>query len=145
MNNVRALGKVGDVKIVRDGYARNYLIPHDLARPATAGNMKEVETFKAKRLAAWELAQAQAREVADKLKNATLEITASANEKGTLFAAIEPEQVATLISEKAGAAIDAKHIILSGPIKSIGVHEFTLELTDEVTVTMSLTVTPPQS
>lgn len=140
LDNIRAVGKVGDLKEVKDGYARNFLLPRHLARIASEGVVKDVEQMKAKKLAAYDLAQSQAREIADKFKDVTISLSGSANEKGTLFAAIEPEQIATELSSIAGAKIDPTHILLSEPIKTLGEHTLTLDLTDEVSVPITVQI-----
>lgn len=140
LDHIRAVGKVGDVKDVRDGYARNFLFPRNLARLASDGVIRDVEQTKAKKLAAYDLAQTQAAEVADKLKDAVVELKGTANEKGTLFAAIEPSQIAPELSTLAGVKIDANDINISEPIKTVGKHSATIDLTDEVSVSITIKV-----
>lgn len=140
LDNIRAVGKVGDIKDVRDGYARNFLLPRNLARIASDGVVKDVEQIKAKKLAAYEMAQTQAKQVAEKLKDTEIEIKGAANEKGTLFAAIETEQLAKELSTAAGVRVDPAHIILAAPVKTVGEHTVTVELTDEVSVDVSVKV-----
>lgn len=144
MDNVRALGKVGDIKDVRDGFARNFLLPRSLARAATAGSVKDVEQFKAKKLAVFDLAQKEAQMVADKLADVVVELTAQANEKGTLFAAIEPDEIALKLSELAGAKISAADIVLSAPIKTVGEHQAVIDLADEISVEVKVKVSRTQ-
>ena len=140
LDNIRAVGKVGDIKDVRDGYARNFLFPRNLARLACDGVVRDVEQIKAKKLAAYELAQQEAQVVAEKLNDATIELTGAANEQGTLFAAIEREQLAEALSEKAGAKIDPQHIVVTEPIKAVGEHTVTAELTDDVSVDVRVSI-----
>ena len=141
LDNVRSVGKVGDVKDVRDGFARNFLFPSSLAKLASEGMIRDVEQMKAKKLAAYDLAQKDAQTLADTLKEVTIELTATSNERGTLFAAIEASDISRELSEKAGAKVDPRHIIIDTPIKALGDHVVHVELTEEVTVDMKVTVT----
>lgn len=139
-DNIRAVGKVGDIKEVRDGYARNFLLPRNLARVATDGVVRDVEQTKAKKLAAYDVAHEQAQAMADKLKETSIELKATANERGTLFAAIEVKQISAALSAESGAHIDPTHVILSEPIKMVGEHSVLVDLTEEVSVTVKIKV-----
>ena len=139
-DNIRAVGKVGDIKEVRDGYARNFLLRRNLARVATDGVVRDVEQMKAKKLAAYDVAQEQAQAMADKLKDTSIELKATANEKGMLFAAIKAEQISAALSTESGAHIDPAHVILSEPIKMVGEHSVLVDLTEQVSVTVNIKV-----
>lgn len=143
LDNIRGVGQVGDVKDVSDGYGRNFLFPRSLARPATAGAVKDAEALKAKRLAARSLELEQAQAVAAKLAGAVIEMTGKANAKGTLFAAIEPEQVAERLSTLAGARIEASAVRLAEPLKTLGDHTVTVHLTDEVSASVTVKISAP--
>jgi len=140
LENIKGIGQVGDIKEVADGYARNFLLPRRLARSANVGAIKDVEAVKVKKMAALDLAKDEAKAIAEKIEGTTVEMSAKANEKGTLFAAIEPADIAKELSKLAGAKVEESAIELDEHIKTVGDHEVRLELVDGVTVTVILKV-----
>ncbi|HXV27158.1 MAG TPA: 50S ribosomal protein L9 [Candidatus Paceibacterota bacterium] len=140
LDNIRSVGQVGDVKDVSDGYARNFLIPRRLARAASEGAAKDVQAIKAKKLAAAKLADDEAKATAEKLSGTPVQIAGKANAKGTLFAAIEPADVAAELSGLAGARIEASAVQLDEPLKTVGEHEVTVKLTDNVSATVKVVI-----
>lgn len=142
LDNIRGVGMVGDIKDVSDGYARNFLLPRNLAKAATPGAAKQLEAIKAKKLAEIEIERTNARELADKLKDTKLEIKAKTNEQNTLFDGIEAKDLAKLIHEKTGIDIKPDQINLPEHIKHAGEHTINLELFPDITTTINLVITP---
>ncbi len=140
LDNVKGIGHVGDVKDVNDGYARNFLIPRKLARTASEGVIKEVQNLKAKKLQAIELAKSQASELADKINGLEIKIPGRANEQGTLFAGIEPRDIAKVVSKSVGIQIVPAQIKLDEHIKSLGAHSIKIELAEDVSAILTLKV-----
>jgi large subunit ribosomal protein L9 len=132
LDNIKGIGVVGQVKDVSDGYARNFLLPNGLAKPATPEVLKEAEALKAKKLEALKLAHAEAEAVAAKLQGATVTIPGRANEKGTLFAHIGADAIAEAASAAAGAKIAPSQVKLDEPIRTSGAHVVTLQLADGI-------------
>ena len=130
LDNIRGIGHIGDIKEVNDGYARNFLFAQGKAKPATAGIIKDVASLKAKKLQTVTLAHEQAQELAAQLSGSRIELTGKANAKGTLFAAI-PE-----------VTINGRVFPLPKPIKTIGEHPIVLELTDGISASVTVVVTP---
>ena len=142
LDNVKGIGRVGDIKDVSDGYARNFLLPRGLGKRVTDGVIKEVAGLKTKKLEALSMARAQSVELAGKLAGVTIVLHSRANEKGTLFSGITESEIADALSTKAGAHIPASAIALEGHIKSIGAHSVTVRLADDVSTDIVVDVQP---
>lgn len=140
LDNIKGVGMIGDIKDVNDGYARNFLLPKRLARPATPGIEKEVEKLKQRKLTEVTVAKDNAQKVADYLKDITIEFSAKANEKGTLFDGIEKKDIAKAIKEQKGVSIEEENVQLDEHIKHAGEHTVTIKLAPEITVPVRIIV-----
>ncbi|MGZ5474591.1 MAG: 50S ribosomal protein L9, partial [Thermoanaerobaculia bacterium] len=131
IEEIRGLGTRGDVVSVKDGYARNYLFPKNLAREATTGNLKSVEQEKKK----WALLSQKEKEVAEKAANAVkgvkITIQKRVGDAGQLFGSVTANEIADALEAK-GVEVDKRRIELAHPIKSVGVHEVDVRLHREV-------------
>jgi large subunit ribosomal protein L9 len=139
MDKVVNLGNLGDVVKVKEGYARNYLIPHGFAKRATDENMKVFEARRAEleRIAGEKLAAAQA--VATQLEGAKVEIARKAGVDGRLFGSVSPADVADALTAQ-GIAIEKSAVRMpDGLLKTIG--DFVLEVSPHPDVVASVTVT----
>lgn len=139
--NVRKLGVIGDIVDVKNGFARNYLIPYGLGIAPTAGNIRKVEEDKAQYLA--ELAK-QREELAARarlIEGKEVTISARANEEGHLYGSIGPAQVAAAMSET-GVFIEASEVQLPHPIRQLDKYDVTLEFADDITATIHVWVVP---
>jgi large subunit ribosomal protein L9 len=136
---IRGLGTRGEVVTVKDGYARNYLLPKNLAREATAGNLKQIEHQRRK----WAMLAQQEKEAAEKaaasVKGVKIEIEKRVGEHGHLFGSVTANEIADALMEK-GIEVDKRRIELEQPIKNIGVHEVAVRLHREVSVPISVEV-----
>ncbi len=135
--NVEALGKIGDMIRVKDGYARNFLIPKGLAIQADGRN---VELLKQQREAVKKKAEKQKKEaesLRDVLENAVCSITARAGEQGKLFGSVTARDLEESLKSQ-GIAVDRKTICFEEPIKSLG--EFTVSVKLPLSVTAKLKV-----
>lgn len=138
MDKVVNLGNLGDVVKVKEGYARNFLIPKGFAKRATAENMKVFEARRAEleRIAAEKLAAAQAK--AAKLEGLKVEIVRKAGVDGRLFGSVSPADVAEALTAQ-GIEIEKSAVRMpDGLLKTIG--EFTLEVAPHADVVSSVTV-----
>lgn len=137
MDKVVNLGGLGDVVKVKEGYARNYLIPQGFAKRATAENMKVFEARRAEleRIAAEKLAAAQAK--AAKLEGLKVEISRKAGVDGRLFGSVSPADVAEAVTAQ-GVEIDKSAVRLPELLKTIG--EFVIEVSPHADVVASVTV-----
>ena len=138
---IRGLGTRGDVVTVKDGYARNYLLPKNLAREATPGNLKSVEQERKK----WALLSQQekdaAQKAADAVKGTKVTIQKRTGENGQLFGSVTANEIADALVAK-GVDVDKRRIELAHPIKSLGSHEVDVRLHREVTAHIVVEVVP---
>ena len=127
LEGVDRLGKMGEVVIVADGFARNYLIPNNKAKPATSGNMKILELLKKKEAAEANKKLEEAKKIAEKIASLSLTITAQAGEEDKLFGSVSNDLIADALAEE-GVILDKKDIILDEPIKKLGVYKVVVKL-----------------
>lgn len=136
---IRGLGTRGDVVTVKDGYARNYLLPKNLAREATAGNLKQIEHERRK----WALLAQQekdaAQKAADRVKGVKVRIEKRVGEHGQLFGSVTANEIADALAEK-GIEVDKRRIELEQPIKNIGLHDVEVRLHRDVTARIQVEV-----
>ena len=125
------LGDVGDVVRVKDGYARNYLMPRGLVVEATSGNVRAVETLKKQSANRDKKATAHLRELADKLSKLKLSAPVKVGDDDRLFGSVTVITISELLQEQ-GHEVDRKAIYLDEPIKTLGVHAVSVKLHPEV-------------
>jgi len=138
--NVENLGKVGDVKKVKDGYARNYLIPRALAVIASAGNVKRIEKEKAKKLALYEEQRKEAQKKADELAKVSITVAVEVNDQEKLYGAISESEILKAL-EAEGQKIDKKTLVIEKPVEELGIFEIGVKLHPEVIAKIRLWVT----
>ena len=140
--DVRALGKKGEVKEVADGYARNFLFPRELALEATPGNLKALAAVK-EGAAKKELQnETEARALAQKLEALTIDFKAKTGEGGRLFGSITGKDIADRIQQLTRIELDKRKIELDEAIKTLGAHQIKLHIYKGVTVTVTVKVDP---
>ena len=124
--DVKALGKKGDVVEVSDGYARNMLLPKGYATEATEGNIRSLKKQKA--IAAEKKAEekAAAQQTAEKIGKVSVEIKTKAGEGGRIFGSITSKDIADALKAQHNITVDKKKILLDSPIKQTG--EMTVEI-----------------
>ena len=139
IDNVAKLGQRGDVVTVKDGYARNFLLPRKLALPVTAGNKRQIELEKerAVKLRAKELSEAQS--LAEKLSAIQLSVAKKAGESGHLFGSVTNAEVADMLKAK-GFQVD-RHAITVPVIKDVGAYPVEIRLYQGVIAKLNLEVT----
>ena len=137
--NVQNLGRIGDVVKVSDGYARNFLLPHNLVVAAEEKNVALIEHHK-KSLEKKRVAQrAGAEELAKKLADFTCNLPRKVGENDKLFGSVTTADIAEVM-KKAGFAIEKRMLSLDHPIKALGVHPVTVRLENEVSTTVKVWV-----
>ncbi len=129
--DVKSLGKAGDMVRVKPGYGRNYLLPNGLAYEATEGNKKRIAAETKARAVRNDADRAAAQAQADKLAGTELTLTGNAGEEGKLFGSITTSDIAEALDAK-GFAVDKRRIELDHPIKTIGEHTVGIRLHAEV-------------
>lgn len=136
---IRGLGTRGDVVTVKDGYARNYLIPKNLAQEASASNLKAIEHQRRK----WDMLAQQerdaAKKAAERVKGVKIQIEKRVGEHGHLFGSVTANEIADALAEK-GIEVDKRRIELGSPIKNIGLHDVEVRLHRDVTATIQVEV-----
>jgi large subunit ribosomal protein L9 len=139
LERVANLGQMGEVVRVKDGFARNFLLPRGKALRATEGNRTRFETMKVELEARNLELKGDAQKVADKLNGQSLTVLRQAAEGGQLYGSVSPRDIAALASDK-GFALSRSQIALNTPIKMIGLHKVPVTLHPEVEVTINVTV-----
>ena len=140
LEDVKSLGKKGEVVNVNDGYARNFVLPKKLGVEATGKNMNDLKLQKAneEKVAKEHLEAAQA--FAKEMENDHVVVSIKAGEGGRTFGSVSSKEIATAYKEQCGKEIDKKKIILPEPIKSCGVYEVAVKLHPKVTSTLKVKV-----
>ena len=140
--DVQNLGEAGDVVNVKDGYARNFLLPQAIAEVATKGAKENREKNLARIKAKQEKLHAEALELAKKIEElGSIEFSAKAGESGKLFGAITTKKLAEEIKAKLGVEVDRKTISLDAPINKLGSFTMNIKLTSKVKVSLNVVVT----
>jgi len=140
-DEIRGLGTRGDIVTVKDGYARNFLIPKKLAREATAGNLKSVQQERKKWAALGQEEKNAAQKAADSVKGTKIVINKRVGDSGHLFGSVTAGDIADAL-EAMGVTIDKRRIELEHAIKSTGLHDVEVKLHREVTVHIQVEVLP---
>ena len=139
LERIGKLGQMGDVVRVKDGFARNFLLPKGKALRATKENRSRFETMKVD-LEARNLEQkSEAEKIAQKLDGQNFSVIRQAAESGQLYGSVSPRDLVALVIEK-GFTINRSQIALNTPIKAIGLHKVPLSLHPEVEVTINVAV-----
>lgn len=141
LQDVKALGKKGDVVKVNDGYARNFILPKKLGVEATAQNLnqlKQQKAFEAKQ-AAEQLAEAQA--LGAELEKKCVKLAVKVGEGGRLFGAISSKEIVQAAKDQCGLELDKKKVVLPEPIKTLGTHLVPVKLHKDVTANLKVEVT----
>lgn len=140
LEDVKSLGKKGEIVNVNDGYARNFVLPKKLGVEATGKNMNDLKLQKAneEKVAKEHLEAAQA--FAKEMENDHVVVSIKAGEGGRTFGSVSSKEIATAYKEQCGKEIDKKKIILPEPIKSFGVYEVSIKLHPKVTGTLKVKV-----
>lgn len=139
---VDGLGAPGDVLEVKNGYARNYLIPRGVAIRWTRGAERTVETIKAARNARAVRDQDHAEQIKTKLEANPVNVQVRASNEGRLFGAVSVTEIAEAIKGVTGESVDKRTIVVTNPIKSLGAHKVAVKLHDEVSAAVDLNVVP---
>jgi large subunit ribosomal protein L9 len=139
-SEVSGLGSPGDVVDVKNGYARNFLIPQGFAVQWSKGGEKQIEQIKAARTARELATLEDAQALKARLEAATVTLTVKAGREGRLFGSVKTGDIASAV-EKAGiGTIDKHRVELSAPIKATGRHEATVRLRTDVVAAITLEV-----
>ena len=136
---VTGLGEPGDVVEVKDGYARNYLLPRNLATPWTKGYEKQIDSIRKARKAREIATVEEAKTLGTTLAAEPVVITAKAGAAGRLFGAVTTTDIANAVSAR-GVTVDKRKIEIKDPIKFTGDHTVSVRLHPEVVSKLKVTV-----
>lgn len=140
IQDVKALGKKGEIVKVSDGYARNFILPKKLGMEATKQNLYELNEQKAaeakRQKEILEEAQAQAK----KLEALTIKVSIKAGEGGKTFGSISTKEIAAAVKEQYGLDLDKKKLVLNDPIKNAGSYTVPVKLHPQVSAEMTVKV-----
>jgi len=136
---IRGLGTRGDVVTVKDGYARNYLIPKNLAQEATTSNLKAIEHQRRKWALLAQEEKDAAQKSADRVKGVKIQIEKRVGEHGHLFGSVTANEIADALAAK-GIDVDKRRIELGSPIKNVGMHDVEVRLHRDVSAHIQVEV-----
>ncbi len=140
VEEVEGSGNVGDVKEVKNGYARNYLLPRGFVVPATRDNLLRAEKLAKADQVRQDKLDGPARVIADKIDGATLVLTARVGRQGRLFGSVTAADIAQQLTELAGQAVDHRQVLLGQSIRQIGAQEVRVRLTRNISAAVTVDV-----
>lgn len=140
LQDVKALGKKGEIVKVNEGYARNFIIPKKLGIEANARNLNDLKLQKqnAEKVAANQLAEAKA--LAEKIGELSVTVSIKSGEGGRTFGSVSTKEIAKAAADQLKLDIDKKKMVLPEPIRSLGVTEVPIKLHKDVTATLRVKV-----
>jgi len=142
LKDMENLGKVGDIVRVKDGYARNYLIPAGIALPATKENIRRVQNELQSLRKKAERQLQKYRELAEKLNETRVTIEHEAGEEGKLFGSVTTSQIEKALHQAGFEDVEKKQIVLEKPIRETGTYEVKIHLFKDIEATVTVDVVP---
>lgn len=141
LEDVKSLGKKGEIVNVNDGYARNFILPKKLGLEATGKNLNDLKLKKAneEKIAKEQLEEAQ--DLAKKIEAGEVKLSIKVGEGGRAFGSVSSKEIAAATKEQLGYDIDKKKVQLKDAIKTLGTHEVPVKLHPKVTAKLKVTVT----
>ncbi|MFH8618020.1 50S ribosomal protein L9 [Streptomyces sp. NPDC017979] len=137
---VSGLGAAGDVVEVKDGYARNYLVPRGFAIRWTRGGEKDVAQIRRARKIHEIATIEQANEIKAKLEGVKVRLAVRSGNAGRLFGSVTPADIASAIKTAGGPDVDKRRVELGSPIKTLGAHQVSVRLHPEVDAKVGIEV-----
>ena len=141
LQDVKALGKKGEIVNVNDGYARNFILPKKLGLEANGKNLNDLKLQKANEEKVAQQLLDDARELAKKIEAGKVELTIKVGEGGRTFGSISTKEISIATKEQMGYDIDKKKIQLKDAIKTLGTHTVPVKLHAKVTAELKVVVT----
>ena len=143
--DIQKLGRKGDIVDVAKGYARNYLIPKNLAIVATDSNISIAKKMQEKREEAIEESKELAESIKLALADAHLVLPQTSTDEGTLYASVSTIEIAEVIEKFSGFRLEEKQIVAENQVKEIGLHNIKIQLSEDVDFEVILEVIPESS
>ncbi len=141
LEDVKGQGKKGEIVKVSDGYAKNYLIPRNLAKEATDAVMRELKAKEESRLHKIEVERAEAKALADKVASLAVVIRQQSGAGGKFYGSVTAKEISEELKKQFDVDIDKRKIIVPEPIKSFGKYELDVKYYQDVTGKINLIVT----
>jgi len=138
--DMKDLGHIGDVIKVKDGYARNYLLPRQMAMAASASNIKRMEKEKASRQAVYEQQKVQAQAKAAVFSKISLTVAVEVNDQEKMYGAVSETEILNALGAE-GQKVDKKDLVIEKPVEELGIFEIGVRLHPEVIAKVRLWVT----
>lgn len=140
LEDVKSLGKKGQIVKVNEGYARNFILPKKLGVEATSKNLNDLKLKKAneEKVAAQQLKAAK--ELAEKLEKSEVTLSIKAGDNGKAFGSVSGKEIAKAIEEQLNLDIDKKKLVLPEPLKTFGTHQVPVKLHKDVTAKLAVKV-----
>ena len=132
LQDVKSLGKKGEIVNVNDGYARNFLLPKGLAVEANNENMSKLKAKEDSKAYKKEIEKEEAKKIADRLSKIQLKVEVKAGENGKIFGGVSAKEIADLLKSNYDIEVDKKKIDLKETIKTLGLRTITIKLYDGV-------------
>jgi len=139
-HEVTGLGAPGDVVDVKNGYARNFLIPQGFAVAWTRGGEKQIEQIKSARAAREHATLEEAQDLKARIQAVSVKLPVRVGTGGRLFGSVKPVDVAAAVAAAGLGEVDKRKIEITSPIKAVGEHEATVRLRDDIVATITLQV-----
>lgn len=141
LEDVKTLGKKGEIVNVNDGYARNFILPKKLGLEANSKNLNDLKLQKANEEKVAAEILAEAKELASKIEAGKVTLSIKVGEGGRTFGSVSSKEIAVAVKEQMGYEIDKKKIQLKDAIKTLGTHEVPVKLHAKVTAKLKVVVT----
>ena len=140
LQDVKGLGKKGELVNASDGYARNFLFPKNLAKEANAQAMNELKNAEASKQYKIDTAVAAANKAKSELEGSTFVMSAKAGQNGKLFGSITAKEISAEIKKQKGIDVDKRKITLSSDIKTCGIYDVEIKLYTSITAKVQVEV-----
>ena len=140
LQDVKSIGKKGELVNVSEGYARNFLLPRKLSKEANAQAMNELKNAEAAKAYKVKTETEHAQKSADALSGKVVKIAARAGQGGKIFGSVTPKEIAEAIKEQFGVEVDKRKVVLDADIKAFGTYPVELKFYGGITTTMSVVV-----
>lgn len=141
LEDVKSLGKKGEIVKVNEGYARNFILPRKLGVEATPKNLNDLKLKKANEEKVAAKLLEEAKELGAKLEKASVTLSIKAGDNGKAFGSVSGKEISKAVQDQLGLDIDKKKLVLPEPLKTFGTHEVPVKLHRDVTAKLSVKVT----
>ena len=140
LEDVKSLGKKGDIVKVSDGYARNMILPKKLGVEATQKNLNELKNQQKRDSIVAKQQLDEAKAYGEKIEKETVQLTMKAGEGGRVFGSVSSKEIVTAAKQQFGFNLDKKKLQMPEPIKAFGTYEIPVKLHPQVTATLKVSV-----